>query len=189
MSFLNDYVLPSDVMRKIMTYIDVDKLFSMRVVSKDWRRSVRDKEFIKFYESECIIPNQDRHILVCELGPDMAYHRLFITMSSSTMGHESWGRLTSHASPHDCFIIGSVNGIICLKKASFQHDFTYCIMNPLTGQHMTFNPPKEYPTGCRLYVYWLITYHLICALSPVTNCISLYYGFVMRRYNKIWIHI
>lgn len=51
--FNNDRGVDSAVMCKIMSFIDAESVFGMRLVSKNWHGSVRDPRFIKFHNKHC----------------------------------------------------------------------------------------------------------------------------------------
>lgn len=156
MYFLNEYHVPSDLMCKIMTYIDVDDVFSMRLVSRNWSISVRNMVFIQYYNRESFQANRSCHILVCEIGSGLYRSKFFVTVSKSRIGHETWRKINLHplhTSEHNVDIIGIVGGIICMKSNSNGHDYMFVISNPMTGQHINVAPPSEYTNDCKCFLY------------------------------------
>lgn len=142
--FLNDIGLDSDLMCKIMTYVDAKSVFGMRLVSKNWHGSVYDPKFIKHHNKHCQVKDQQRHIMICEIDTPGNPFRMFISVSCLMSDKEPWRKIIPHPKCRDNHmmdIVGIIDGILCLAVGSLKYCITFVLSNPTTGQHLTIKPP------------------------------------------------
>lgn len=149
--FENGSGLPSEIMFHIMLLIDAADVFEMRVVSKNWCDSIKDKKFImqhsKLAKSRCT-----QHLVTCKVPKDKLLYNTFYTMSDDYSEEEEWVPMTPHPyvpHMHMFDFVGAIDGILCLEH-NYQHSTRqYVICNLVTGQNCTIHAPAPIDNSCK----------------------------------------
>lgn len=173
-------------MRKIMTFVEPEKLFGMRLVSKNWLRSLKDPYFVRCHNDECIAEGRKRQLLICRYGPKMAQTWSLLTVSTNLCNLEHWKKIITHpSSSHRNLMefVGTFDGIICLQRIFPSKDRMFIISNPLIGQYIdTSQPltiPKKGANQFNVYIaLQLLLYGIILLINLIIGFIHYIEGIV-----------
>jgi|GEM_PF-2951978 len=142
---VGEFELPADIMHVVMSNFAIEELFAFRLVSKNWNRSIRDREFMLYYNKFCQ-KNKERHIIICDFGRHIGPHRAFVSISSEYMNKEQWDTLLPlYGCSNDIKfdVIGSIDGLICLESENYNKMPIWIIYNPVIGQKIEVSPPDS----------------------------------------------
>lgn len=139
--FSNGVNFPEDVIREILSRMDLSTVIDMKLVSKDWRLSIMSPNFAKFYNNQNIDIMYHRRpicplIFRC-LPPTIMM--LFQNNSRNPLQLEVSRSLFHNSALR---FIGSVNGILCFHRLDLELPprscwtfWPICLCNPLTKQY------------------------------------------------------
>jgi len=142
---LGDYELPNDMMHTIMSFMTTEELYEGRRVCKNWENSVRDKEFALFY-NKFSKANKESHLLSIDCGNYLDPYRIFITISKRYINSEKWHQIIPRVGFNPLvklFVLGSIDGLICLQTDPRHSKLFFVICNPVTGQTINVKPPTN----------------------------------------------
>jgi len=140
-----DRCLPHDIMHKIMSKFSAEELCAICLVSKNWRSSIRNRNFIAYYNKYCE-ENDERHLITIDFGYSPSPSRIFITISRRYIQVEEWHQLlpcSGRVLDLNICIVGSINGILCLKAQTYTKKIVFKICNPVAGQLANVQPPSN----------------------------------------------
>jgi len=147
--FDNDCGIPCLIMFYILSRLDPFVVYNMRMVSKNWNNSVKDKEFIRYYDEHSKISRKCR-FLTCQMFPRGIFHNLFFTMSVADMSTERCIQLKPHPlckEFHNFVFVGVIDGLICMRHISDMEHGLFVISNPFTGRNISISTPMMMPNN------------------------------------------
>lgn len=153
--FDNDYGLPCVIFFYIMSMLDPFVVYNMRLVSKNWNHSIKNREFIQYYDEHAKI-SRDSRLVDCEIYPRGSFHNLFYTLSIRDRCPERCIQLKPHPQcqeKHHFDFVGTIEGILCMKHVPNMEHLSFVISNPLTGRNITILSPMMLPNNGNFFYY------------------------------------
>lgn len=165
--FENGCDFPSEIMINIISRIDAVFVFCMRVVSKNWHGSIKDKKFIIQHNNLAKLRDMQQ-LVTCQVPVDRVWYNVFYTMSKDYLEEEQWIPFSINPSVphmHRFDFIGSIDGLSCLQYVSVRSNREYVICNPVTGQHCTTTAPTPITNKRKFFTRSSYLQHLFCNLN------------------------
>lgn len=148
--FDNDDGIPSSIWIAILSFLNCLDVVRLSTVSKNWYYSIRNPEFVNFYNK--FGPEPSREILLQGKSPmKIKNDKILIIISDQFPGNDKQTVLVPHkiiGSKNDYELIGSIRGILCIQRWDQHNRCVFVMSNPLTGQiHETISPTPRKSKG------------------------------------------
>lgn len=133
--FENNCGLPELVMIMILSYVECIDIVRMRLVFKNWCRSIRHRFFIDFY-NRYGPPPRPMYLMECLDEYSQPNSRSLIITKKGNLSEQviklAPNPTINYVRKHE--LLGAINGILCLHKRGNRNRLVFVICNPLTTQ-------------------------------------------------------
>lgn len=140
---------------QILTRLPVKSLILFRCVSKQWRRSISDPQFIKKHLNRSKDEHRNQRLVLTNESSlwSIAYNNDDDIDDDRAAAVRLDLSFVVNNSPRKCFVsvLCSCNGLLCLNI----EENALCLWNPSTGEYRNILSPGKFPNASSVAIYGL----------------------------------